>query len=45
MIVGILHQIIAISNNRTTNECLRSRLPNNIYDKGFKINWKEVCNV
>lgn len=45
MIVGILHQSCAISTNRTTNECLRSRLPKKIFDEGCSKNWSQICNA
>lgn len=38
MIIGISHQSYLISNNFTTNECLRSRLPRNLYDEGCRKN-------
>lgn len=41
---GLLHQTYLITNNITTNECLRSRLPEDTFDKGCYNNWKEVCD-
>jgi len=42
MVIGLFHQFYLISNNITTNECIRSRLPKDLFDNGIKENCKEV---
>ena len=44
MIISILHQMYLVSYNITTNECLRSRLPQETFDKGCMNNWREIWN-
>lgn len=43
MFGGIFHQTWLITNNITTNECLRQKLPSDVFDKGCSENWSEVC--
>lgn len=42
MLIGLFHQAYLISHNITTNECIRSKLPKDLFDKGIKENCKEV---
>ena len=44
MIIAVISQCWLISNNVTTNECIRSRLPNDTYDNGCSNNWKKTFN-
>lgn len=45
MVVGLSHQTYLISNNITTNECIRSRLPETTFDQGCAKNWSEIWNA
>ena len=42
MLFSVINQVCLISRNLTTNECLRSKLPSDLYDKGCSENCKEV---
>ena len=44
MITAVGTQLYLITGNMTTNECLRTRLPPNTFDKGCSKNWSEVWN-
>lgn len=43
MFGAIFHQSWLITNNITTNECLRQKLPDDTFDNGCSENWNEVC--
>lgn len=43
MLIMIIQHVYLISSGKTTNECIRKKYAQHVFDKGCSGNWKRAC--